>query len=124
MLDELTLAKFDKLQAIVDIRWQCHTDEHKQLAIALIKAEEAVNTRLAGMNEFRNQLSLQATTFLTRDAAAEKERAIVLMADAGEKRLATLERWQTGVETKFWAMGAGVTFVTVVLNILSRYLFH
>ena len=31
MLDELTLAKFDKLQAIVDIRWQCHTDEHKQL---------------------------------------------------------------------------------------------
>ena len=38
--------------------------------------------------------------------------------------MATLERWQTGVETKFWAMGAGVTFVTVVLNILSRYLFH
>jgi len=124
MLDELTLARFDKLQSIVDIRWQCHTDEHKQLAIALIKAEEAVNLRLEGMNEFRNQLSLQASTFLTRDAANEKERSYALIADAAEKRLGILERWQTGVDTKFWALGVAVTFFTIIINVLARYLFH
>lgn len=106
------------------MRWQCHTDEHIALAVALIKAEEAVNGRLEGMNAFRDQLSQQASTFLTRDAVAEKERAIALIADVAEKRIGALERWQTGVETKFWALGAGVTFFTIALNILARYLFH
>src|SRR4051812_32212407 len=54
------------------LRWQSHGDQHHALDTARESAQNAINVRLESMNEYRQQLALQAATFLTRDSAAEK----------------------------------------------------
>lgn len=46
---------------------EAHVREHDQTEEALIKAATALEKRLEGMNEFREQLKTQAATFITRD---------------------------------------------------------
>jgi ribosome-associated translation inhibitor RaiA len=68
---ELELSnKFHDSKAYVDIRFtdlQIKMDVHfSSIQTAIDKAETAINTRLEGMNEFRDQLKDQAGQFVTR----------------------------------------------------------
>jgi len=47
--------------------FDAHRREHEMLQIAIGKAEQNVEKRLEGMNEFRQQLNTQASTFATKD---------------------------------------------------------
>ena len=51
----------------VDTLFQGHSKEHDLITLALKKAEETMDTRLDGMNEFRHQLDKQSENFATRD---------------------------------------------------------
>jgi len=59
-MKEYVDALFDEKQRVFDVR----CDESQR---AVDKAEKAMCDRLAGMNEFRDQLKDQAARFITRD---------------------------------------------------------
>ena len=47
--------------------WDDHRREHEQQQRAIDRADQAINARLAGINEFRAQLRDQQGTFITRE---------------------------------------------------------
>jgi len=60
MLREDVSCRFKELEAKLQIRFDMSND-------ALNKAEQKMNDRLAGMNEFRDALKDQASTFITKN---------------------------------------------------------
>ena len=62
----------------VDARLEDHMRVHESEQRALLAAREAVAARLEGMNQFREQMTQQSHTFVTRDVldAVVKERNI------------------------------------------------
>ncbi|KPJ65314.1 MAG: hypothetical protein AMJ43_10985 [Coxiella sp. DG_40] len=72
--------KFDELEA----RMQMRADAAKD---ALIKADQIMEHRLEGMNEFRAQLTSQACTFLPRETFEAEHKLLVAKIDATNKIL-------------------------------------
>jgi hypothetical protein len=50
--------------------WMAHEKEHVLIAVAISKADETMEIRLEGMNEFRGQLNRQQETFATKEMLA------------------------------------------------------
>lgn len=62
-IDDLVTAH----ERVHSIHAEAHDREHELNELAITKAENQVDRRLEGMNEFRDQLNKQAQTFVTRD---------------------------------------------------------
>ena len=58
------ISELERSIAVLQTEYEAHSQYTK---IAMDKAETVMNIRLNSMNEFRAQLSDQASTFLTRD---------------------------------------------------------
>lgn len=105
-----------------------HMDErhrHEQKAVA--KAEQAADQRFESMNEFRGQLSDQATTFLTREEYNAKHETLHNHLDALEHRMDELRGRNLGVRLSVGAivgtlsaLAAFVTIVVIVNDLLTR----
>lgn len=82
------------VEAELDRRVTASRDEfhrYEQFAKESInKAETSVDHRLAAMNEFRDQLTDQATRFETKDDAEKDRTALAL-------RIEAIEKWQANV---------------------------
>lgn len=73
-VDRTQTALNDQLQRSLDAHEQvhriheiAHEREHNMTNTALTKAEESMNQRLEGMNQFREQLNAQTQNFVTRE---------------------------------------------------------
>jgi len=62
-------------------------DQREVVQLALDKAERAMETRLASLNEFRGQLHDQAGTFVTRDVADARHSALDARMDGIGERI-------------------------------------
>jgi hypothetical protein len=89
---------------------------------ALTKAETATEKRFEGQNEFRQQLSDQTATFITR-------RELETMRESWDERsnrvtdeVHELQRIGANMQGRLWALGAGVSVVVIVINVAIRFL--
>lgn len=85
------------------------TAQDKALAIAA----EALDKRLAAMNEFRDQLKDQAARLATR----EELNALRDDLGKGTTRIASLE-------SKFYIGGAGLVIILTTLQLILNYVHH
>ena len=85
---------------------------------AITKAEDQLNKRLEGMNEFRDSLKDQAAKFVTKEEVA-------LQLNAQDKRIQILERHvstgqgRSSMTTILWAIAASI-FVSLVAAFAAR----
>lgn len=80
--------------------FESHKREHILIQQALSKAEESMNRRLEGMNEFRAQLDKQQITFATREYV--------------QSMLDPIHKFQE----RFWGVLIGITLLNVMLTTL------
>jgi exonuclease VII large subunit len=140
--------RFDAQQQALDAALQAVKEATKAdldaAKEAVNKAEKANERRFDAVNEFRAQLADQAASFLTRreaearfDALMEKLEALSSehrrdlvtireMADrlaaASDTRLKVLESSGANLQGRLWALGAGIAFIVVFVNIAIRFL--
>jgi len=107
-----------------DLLWDAHHREHDAITKALERAQQAMEHRLEGMNEFRAQLSDQVSTFMTREQIGEREKTIDLAVTQLREQVNLLDRWRAVMEGRLWALSVGFTIVTIAINVVARYLFH
>jgi hypothetical protein len=93
-------------------------DQVQQLQIHAISeatriASTALDRRLEGMNEFREQMNDWATRFITR---AESEAAKEAMSD----RVSALEKVSNNLQGRMWAAAA----IVVVVELALRFIGH
>lgn len=81
---------------------------------AVDKAEKTVNTRLEGMNEFRNQLSAQATTFVTK-------KEVELIVDRIDGEIKKLEINKALLEGKASQQSLTITAIISLLGLLTGF---
>jgi hypothetical protein len=99
---ERLLAEHDKATAL----------QFRNASIALEKAEKALTDRLAGMNEFRDQLREQAAQFATTKEVNAKF-------DAVDARLKGIENFRSNMEGRLYMIGAAVTLINVGVAVIG-----
>ena len=125
------------IESLLNERVRAHEREHELLERSVKDTKDNLDSRLEGMNLFREQLREQAATFARADtiqgkidAMAERmeklEGALLsrMEANANEsnRRLTVLERAGANLEGRMWALGVGITLVVVVVNIALRFI--
>lgn len=132
------LASLKELLGERDGRMDDRFESHKE---AITKAETSLNSRLEGMNEFREQLKEQSSTFITRDAIEninkqtaaliernrediQEGRLIYLPVKAFEAAikplddgLAALQRWQ-------FKIAGAIAILTLILPLVTGLLVY
>lgn len=61
------------IQTTAEAHNRSHEREHAMTEQAILKADEAMTIRLENMNQFREQLTLERTSYLTKDEFARFE---------------------------------------------------
>ena len=112
-----------------------HATEHRLIEVASHKADTVMDVRLGQMNEFREQLRDQATTFATIEkhegdvkllsARIDRESAVTLKADAQHdllEQMGTNRRWLIGlaIGTTFSVIAMALTLLTLVLHLVTN----
>lgn len=92
-----------------DRRYEVQADAIER---ALDKAERSMNERLEGMNNIREDMRSQAATFATRADLQAIERII-------DTRLKILETKNANTEGRFWAIGAVITVINVLVALVG-----
>ncbi len=67
--EPITRREFDQL-------WEFHRREHAMLEVALNKASQAIDGRLEGMNQLRDQINTERSSYVSRAGYDERYRAI------------------------------------------------
>jgi len=109
---ESLLETFSKLQ---NERWRGHEEFHKQLAEALKLAVDALKQRLDEMNNFRTQINEERNTFLTKSWFENKYEEL-------SNRVNKVESWRSNMDGRFWALGAALTGLVVLLQLVLKWL--
>lgn len=78
-------------------------------------AATAVEKRLEGMNEFRQQLNDQTSRLMTRAEYEGKHESI-------EKRITFLEKTAANFEGRLWAVGGSIGVISIIVSIGLHYL--
>lgn len=100
-------------------QWQgSHADLHKLSEEALIIARKDIERRLDDMNKFREQIAQERGEFLRRDFYDEQHTSL---RDSMDTRLKLLEQSKSNLEGRMWMMGAGISAVVVVVNLIMKY---
>ncbi len=105
------------LEKITELRFMAHQSEHILLDRAISKASDDMNTRLAGMNEFRHQLEAQGATFVSKEmfyALQDKMSAL----DGKLSNFVPREALRpiTQFQDRFWGIVAGITVLNALLT--------
>ena len=98
-----------------EIRWQEHSKQHELEQRAVNVASDALTKRLEGMNEIRDQLREQASTFATREALEWKT-------DELERRLRDVENKQSNWDGRMLVIGGALTVAFAIITFLINYL--
>jgi len=114
-----------RFQAQADLLMQAIRSSDK----ALTKAEAATESRLAGMNEFRQTLDDYSRTLISRDEVVGEFKFITERVEAISGRVSALEKQQAAggggaaAQARGWAYlvgGVGLLFVIVQLFLILR----
>jgi len=85
---------------------------------ATAKAETAMDKRLEGMNEFRNQMGDQQRTFLPRAEYNLGHTNVTDKMDNLEKRLDAIDNKKTGGNIVWAFVISGISFIGMVIGII------
>ena len=121
----VTALSLDLLAERIDHERELRENDAKASARALVTATDTLERRLEGMNEFRDQLTRQAQTFVSGPVFDGRIEAVNARIDTLSDRIATLERQAErnagSIATwRFLAGGSGVIGVlSLILWIIS-----
>ncbi len=101
------------LREYMDQRWKAHRVEHDQQQVALDRARDEVNRRLAEMNDLRRQITDERADFLTRAEYEAKHEALI-------ERIGSMERSRANLEGRMWAIGAVFVMIQVIIRFLPN----
>lgn len=96
-------------------QWESHRREHVLLKEAIDVAYSVLNGRLEGMNEFRGQINAERGDYVVKTVYEERH-------DRMTERLSELEKYKSNMDGKLWMLGTGLMAVTILLNLLLRWL--
>ena len=89
---------------------------------AVQKAEEAMQLRLEGMNEWRASLSDLSDTFIRRDALAPELAGLKEQMDRLSERVRALERGASELQGRMWAINALWALAVLGVSIALRFI--
>lgn len=92
-----------------------HDREHSMRDLRDKENDEKLNIRLLGMNEIREQLNVQATTFMRAESADAKF-------SAQSERLANLEKWRAQVEGRGGGSSQTITWIVTGISVAGALL--
>ena len=115
---------FERILKESDRRYEQRFEDQKE---AIVKAEEATERRFEGVNEFRQTLSDQAATFVSRTEVLQQYRAINDKVDLVTSRMDRLDG-RSGGYTATWGylIGAVVMvggLITIIAAIVGAAIF-
>jgi hypothetical protein len=117
--DEISLREF------MEARWAAHEREHVALQRAVDTAVGTLDARLSEMNQFRAQIQEERGEFLSKTEYESRHRELETKLEAGQhangKRISDLELAKSNMDGRMWAIGAGVTVLTIVVNMAFRF---
>lgn len=99
-----------KIDALRDLTAQQHDSSGR----AIDKAEQQMNARLLGMNEFRDQLRDQAVTFARKEQLDETR-------DGLRTRLEVLEKLISNWQGRLVIIGGAWALVVIIISALVNY---
>ncbi len=108
LMESVTLR--EHLEALLDGMDKRIQERFVLQGLAIDKAEDALNLRLANMNEVREQLQTQAGTFITRDRADTR-------ADAMAHRIEGLEKVNANLAGRLTMLGTAIGAIVIITNI-------
>jgi hypothetical protein len=119
---EELLANAEKLQ---DERWAAHRKVHDMGQIAMDAAVTALNARLEQMNQFRTQILEERRDFLRTELYSTEHKALEAKMENENARLTVrlveMEKYRSNMEGRMWMLGAGITMLTLAVNIIFKY---
>ena len=108
-------------------RWDGHEHYHETIEEARKLAAREIDRRLEDMNQFREQIDKERGDFVIAETFDGRVREIVLKQEAGnievEKRIAIVELWKSNLDGRFWMLGAVISILTVLINVLFKWVF-
>lgn len=117
--DEISLRDY------FEARWTAHEAVHDQLKENINTSMQNIDRRLEEMNEFRAQIQQERGEFLGKQEYDSRRRELEIRINAAkdiqDKRINTLELAKSNMDGRMWAVGAGLTGLTIFLNVVFRY---
>lgn len=111
----------DDCEYLTRREWTLWLDAHRHVHEAtntqVSKAEQAMDKRLEGMNEFRQSLRDQNATFVTRDMSDARWSVLNDKIDGVDRRVDLQERWQSGIDGRTVGAAAAVSLIITVLGL-------
>lgn len=108
------------LREYVDVRWDAHTEVHEHLEKAHSIAILEITRRLDETNKLRGEVLHDRNQFVTKAEYEARHRELESKLEASNKRASALELWKSNLEGRLWMLGAVMTAVTVLLNLVFR----
>lgn len=103
-------------------QWQSlHEERHKADAHALEVASHDIDRRLEAMNEIRSQINSERGKYVLREMF---DKSLDSARDTSDARFKMLEAFKNNFEGRFWMLGAAISAVVVILNLVLYYFAH
>jgi len=113
----------DLIYREMEIRHSANEARHEAQDKALVVAAEVLQHRLEGMNQFRETLTSQANTFITREEIQLLRGSTSAKVEALAKQLQALEVSQSSLQARLYTVSGllgGAIAITSVLLTLFR----
>ncbi len=102
-----------RVKEVADLHWANHRIEHASDQRAIDKVESTVATRFESVNEFREQLRTQASTFVTRNEAESEHKAtndrITALESFRDKNEGQKTQQVEGKSNSQWVIGLAIS---------------
>ena len=100
---------------------EAHAREHGQNQQAIDKAEKSMDERLGALTKLVEAEFKSLAARSERDASLLRDQTQTLK-DTMDSRLKLLEATNANLSGRLWALGVGVTFVIVAINVILRFM--
>ena len=115
-------ALLHKQAEALDAAFRAHRDVHEAQQRAIDKADSQMETRLSGMNEFRDTLRDQASHFVDSKHLEGLTISAQARYDALLARVSALEQARSNLEGRMTMLGIGMTVLIALASLASRLL--
>jgi hypothetical protein len=113
-LKEYLESKLKLSERMASERWEAHDEVHKLLKEAVDAAVATLNARLETMNEFRAQIAQERGSYITRDIYELRHEEL-------KTKVNTFEQYRANMDGRLWMLGAGLTAVVVLINMVFHF---
>ena len=107
-------AHFNATDARIVADEKLRVRENELLAQQVVTAKSAIDIRLEGMNELRAQINKERGLYLEAALFDAKYEAII-------ERLNRMDLKVANWEGRFWMLGAGITSMVIVIQVLMNW---